>query len=150
MTGDAKIAFNNVDEGNGPEAWRTVAVPTALRSEAKLHAMHKRVNNTPVAARMTDLGAAIAKWEGELKEYYKAGGDNMPDKTKIINVMSMLPSNAPASMRLALKGIDSYLRFKDELEEQVRFLEDFGGPSRLGSRAPGARALATYRPDLLA
>ena len=34
-----------------------------------------------------------------------AGGDQMPDKTKIINSMGMLPSDAPGTLKLALKGI---------------------------------------------
>ena len=51
----------------------------------------------------------------------------MPDKTKIINVMGMLPASAPGTLRLALKGMTNFEAFKDELEEQIRFLEDFGG-----------------------
>ena len=97
-------------------------VPIAPRSEAKLHEMHKKVNNPPPVDKLAQVAPAIIRWEGELKEYYKAGGDPMPDKTKIINAMGILPASAPGSLRLILKGITVYENFKYELDEQIRFL----------------------------
>ena len=65
LTGDKdkKDAFNNVDPGNGFEAWRQVVVPIAPRSEAKLHGMHRRVNNPPPVSKLSDMESAIVRWE---------------------------------------------------------------------------------------
>ena len=35
LTGNAKLAFKNVEKGNGFDAWRRVAVPILPRSEAR-------------------------------------------------------------------------------------------------------------------
>ena len=51
----------------------------------------------------------------------------MPDGTKVIIAMGMLPLSTNPSVRLALKGIRDYASFKDTLRENVRFLEEHGG-----------------------
>jgi hypothetical protein len=130
LTGNKKNAFNNVESGNGFEAWRQVVVPIAPRSEARLHGMHRRVNNPAAVNKLSEVSPAIIRWEGELKDYYKSGGDVMPDRTKIINAMGMLPPTTPGSLKLALKGMTDFEAFKEELDEQIRFLEDFGAPTR--------------------
>ena len=73
-------------------------------------------------------------WEGPLTEYYKCGGPVVPDVTKVLIAMGVLPSSTNASVRLALKGINVYATFRDTLHENVRFFEERGQHSG-GSRA---------------
>ena len=51
----------------------------------------------------------------------------MPDGTKVIIAMGMLPLSTNSSVRLALKGLRDYASFKDTLRENVRFQEEHGG-----------------------
>ena len=51
----------------------------------------------------------------------------MPDGTKVIIAVGMLPMRTNPSVRLALKGIRDHASFKDTLRENVRFLEEHGG-----------------------
>ena len=44
LTGKQKLAFNNVHQGNGFEAWRRLVVPIVLRSDARLHDMQGDIN----------------------------------------------------------------------------------------------------------
>ena len=50
----------------------------------------------------------------------------IPDGTKVLIAMGRLPANTNSSIRLALKGIINFVRFKDTLRDNVRFLEEHG------------------------
>ena len=102
-------------------------MPLAPRGEAQLHDMHGDVNKPNVSARLADVMEDIDKWEGKLIEYYKCGGDVLSDKTKKIVVLKMLPPNTPSSLKMALKGIGDFETLKDELRNNIKYLQDFGG-----------------------
>ena len=53
----------------------------------------------------------------------------MPESTKVIIAIGMLPLSTNPSVRLALNGIRDYAGFKDTLRENVRFLAEHGGCS---------------------
>ena len=127
LTGSAKMAFKNVEVGNGFDAWRRVAVPIIPRSEARLHSMHNGIHSPAQSRRLADVMMNIDTWESHLREYYECGGDAIPDKTKIVIAMGMLPPTAPASLRRALRGITEFDAFKHELRGEIKFLEDYGG-----------------------
>ena len=112
LTGDAKLAFENVEAGNGFDAWRRIAVPILPRSEARLHAMHNEVHSPPASRKLQDVMTDLDNWEGQLREYYECGGDTIPDKTKVVIAMGKLPANTPSSLRRALRGITDYSTFK--------------------------------------
>ena len=127
LTGNAKLAFKNVEAGNGCDAWRRVAVPIAPRSEARLHSMHNSIHSPTPSRRLADVMMTIDTWESQLREYYECAGDMIPDKTKIVIAMTMPPQVAPASLRRALRGISDFDTFKHELRGEIKFLEDLGG-----------------------
>ena len=113
LHGEEKITFNNVEPGNGFDAWRRIVVPIGPRSEAQLHRSHKAVMTPPTSRRLGDVLTDIEKWEGQLREYYQCGGAVIPDGTKVLIAMGMLPANTNSSIRLALKGINVFASFKD-------------------------------------
>ena len=81
----------------------------------------------PTSRRLGDVLTDIEKWEGQLREYYQCGGAVIPDGTKVLIVMGMLPANTNSSIRLALKGINVFASFQDTLRDNARFLEEHGG-----------------------
>ena len=131
LSGKQKLAFNNVPKGNGFEAWRRITLPIAPRSEARLHEMHGDVHRPPSSKRLAEVMGDIDRWENMLVEFYRCGGEPLTDKTKVIIAMKMLPSTTPASLKMALKGIYCFEKFKDELRQNIKFLEDFSGPAHM-------------------
>ena len=144
LTGKQKLAFNNVPQGNGFEAWRRLVAPIVPRSEARLHDMHGDVNKPAVSHRLTDVMDDVDKWEGQLLEYYKCDGDALSDKTKKIVVLKMLPPNTPSSLKMELKGIQDFETFRDGLRNNIKYLQDFGGLS--GAAAHMAQAADAPNP----
>ena len=122
LRGKEKIAFNDVDPGNGFDAWRRLVVPFGPRSEAQLHRMHKNVYGPPTSRRLGDVLSDLDKWEGTLNEFYQCGGAPIPEATKVMIAMGTLPASTSSSIRLALKGIYNYASFKDTLRDNIRFL----------------------------
>ena len=80
--GNAKLAFRNVEKGNGFDAWRRVAVPIMPRSEARLHAMRNEVPSPPASRKLTDVMTELDNWEAQLREYYECGGDVIPARRR--------------------------------------------------------------------
>ena len=134
LHGEQKMVFNNVEPGNGFDAWRRIVVPIGPRSEAQLHRMHRSVHNPPTSKRLGDVLHDLDAWEGRLNEFYRCGGETIPDGTKIIIAMSILPSNTDTSIVLALKNIRGYAEFKDAIRDNVRFISEHtqrGAPSHV-------------------
>ena len=127
LTGKEHESFGNVDSGNGFEAWRKLVVPIAPRSEARLMFMHRDIIKPPPSKRLTDVIGDIEAWEGRLTEYYRCGGDRLSDRTKVITAIDMLPPDTPHTLMLALKDMRDLEKLKDQLRQDIRFLEDFGG-----------------------
>ena len=99
----------------------------APRSEARLMFMHRDIIRPPPSKKQTDVIADIETWEGELTEYYKCGGDILTDRTKVLTALGMMPPETPHSLMLTLKDLRDLNKFKDQLRQDIRFLEDFGG-----------------------
>ena len=59
----------------------------------------------------------------------------VPDGTKVLIAMGMLPTSTSPSVKLALKGIRDYTTFTDALRDTARFLEEHGGPGGSGAHA---------------
>ena len=125
--------FGNIESGNGFEAWRKLVVPIAPRSEARLMFMHRDIIKPPPSKRLADVIADIEAWEGRLVEYYRCGGDRLSDRTKVITAIDMLPPDTPHSPMLALKDVRDIEKLKDQLRQDIRFLEDFGGLRKVGA-----------------
>ena len=143
LTCKQKENFNNVEAGNGFEAWRRLAVPIAPRSEARLHEMQREVNAPKQSKKLSEYMEDLAVWEGELTEYHKCGGDPMSDKTKIIIALRMLPFNTPSGIKVPLKTQKDFEDFKDQVRSDIRFLQDFGGSGGCCSTFCGSRDAAS-------
>ena len=127
LTGKEHENFGNVESGNGFEAWRKLVVPLAPRSEARLMFMHRDIIKPPPSKRLTEVIADIEAWEGRLTEYYRCGGDRLSERTKVITAIDMMPPDTPHTVMLALKDMRDLEKLKDQLRQDIRFLEDFGG-----------------------
>ena len=75
----------------------------------------------------------IDRWEGEVVEFVKFGGAPLPEMTKVIAAMGMLPSTTPTNVKMCLKDVEILEKFKGTLRENIQFLSDFGG-----LKSPGA------------
>ena len=82
LTGSEKVAFDNVDPGNGFDAWRRVVVPILLRSKAQLHRMHKEVHSPSASRRLGDVMNDLDQWESKLNKYYRCGERRCPTAQK--------------------------------------------------------------------
>ena len=61
LHGEEKITFDNVEPGNGFDAWRRIVVPIGPRSEAELHRTHKAVMTPPTSRKLGDVLVDIEK-----------------------------------------------------------------------------------------
>ena len=53
--GEQKLTFNNVEPGNGLDAWRRIVVPIGPRSDAQIHRMYGAVHAPPRFRRLGDV-----------------------------------------------------------------------------------------------
>ena len=60
--GSEKVAFDNVDPGNGFNALRRLVVPIGPRSEAQLHRMLKEVQSPSASRRLGDVMNDLDQW----------------------------------------------------------------------------------------
>ena len=128
-----KATFNTVTQGNGFEAWRKMKVPVAPRSKARIHAMHREVNNPPPSKKLSEVMADIDAWESSVVEFEMIGGAPMHEQTRIVCALGMLPEDTPASIRLALKDIETMEGLKDVLRSNIQYLSDYTGNRKVGA-----------------
>ena len=101
-------------------------VPIGPRSAARLHAIHKEVTRPSPSANLSVFEADLDRWEAELDEYYKCGGDRLGEQTMIMTAKDMLPLDTSDAMHLAVKGVDSYKEFGRVIRASVQYLTDHG------------------------
>ena len=134
--GKEKLSFNNVERSNGFEAWRKLVVPAKPRSKARVHLMHRDVHNPPMSRSLQHVMEDIDTWEGQLTEFVAAGGAPLPEMTKVISAMGILPKDTPTYVKMCLKDIEDLESFKDALRQNIQFLNDFTNRGN-----PGAHVL---------
>ena len=88
--------------------------------------MHKAVTKPPVSKRLTDMETDLNKWEYDLAEYIRCGGEPMAEMTKVRTAKDMLPTDTNASVHLSLKDVITYDAFRDTLRATVQYLVDHG------------------------
>ena len=138
--GKEKLAFNNVERSNGFEAWRKLVVPAKPRSKARVHLMHRDVHNPPMSRGLQHVMEDIDAWEGQVTEFVAAGGAPLPEITKVISAMGILPKDTPTYVKMQLKDIEDLESFKDNLRQNIQFMNDFTNRG-----APGAHLLEDPR-----
>ena len=65
--------------------------------------MHEGAHDPPTSRKLGDVLSDLDNREGQLAEYYKCGGPVVPDGSKVLIAMGMLPPSTNASARLALE-----------------------------------------------
>ena len=125
--GKEKQSFHNVERSNGFEAWRKLVVPTKPRSKARVHLMHRDVHHPPMSKNLQEVMADIDTWEGHLTEFVACGGPPLPEMTKVISAMGILPKDTPTYIKMCLKDVEDLESFKDSLRQNIQFLNDFSG-----------------------
>ena len=69
------------------------------------------------------MGCRRRIWDSDQQkifaEYYRCGGDQLSDKTKILTAMGMRPPGSTASIHLAIQGVRSYEKLKDKLQKTI-------------------------------
>ena len=98
-----RAAFDNARAGNGFDAWRRIIVPVGPRSEERLRSMHREVTRPRASANLAQLEKDLDKWEADLEEYYRCGGDRLAERTKVITARDFLPERTDAAVWLAVK-----------------------------------------------
>ena len=121
-----RSALDNAKAGNGFDAWRRIVVPVGPRSEQRLHAMHNDVTRPNSSKRLADVERDLDKWESDLDEYYRCGGDRLGDRTKVLTAKTMLPHNTDAAVWLAIKNCPTYAEYRRVLRESIQYLIDHG------------------------
>ena len=106
------------------------------RSEAKRNALHTAVHALP---KSRDLSTIIEDLDDSQKtvERYEICGGTVTDADKRTVLLKKLPPGVSSDLLSALRKCSTYNEMKDELEDQVTFLQDYGGvaPSRAAQGA---------------
>ena len=108
-------------------------MPVGPRSEQRLHLMHGEVTRPKASRNMVELEKDLDKWESELEEYYRCGGERLGERTKVMTAKHFLPQNTDAAIWLAIKSCQTYSAFRTDLREATQYLFDHGaihGPMR--------------------
>lgn len=121
-----KAAFENADASNGFDAWRRIVVPLGPRSEERMHEMHRDVTYPTHSKSLHDLEADLDRWEADLEEYYRCGGEAMMPKTKLMTAKNFIPKGTNPAVHLAVKNCASYEEFRRDLRATVTYLSDRG------------------------
>ena len=121
-----RSAFDNAEAGNGFDAWRRIVVPLGPRSAERMHEMHKDVTYPPPSRALTELEADLNRWEADLEEYYRCGGEHMQPKTKLMTAKNMIPKGTNPAVHLAVRNCVTYEEFRQELRATITYLSDRG------------------------
>ena len=93
LTHDAWDIFGNVERSMGFEAWRRVVRGITKRSQAELLKLEDKVLSPSPVTKNGDLLMALVRWEGALKEYQGAGGEDLSAKRRRGGVLRILPEH---------------------------------------------------------
>ena len=121
-----RSAFDNAKAGNDFDAWRQIVVPGGPRSEQRLHAMHNDVARPSASKRLADVEGDLGKWESDLDEYYRCGGDRLGERTMVLTAKTKIPPSTDAAVWLAIKGCETYADFRTTLRGCTQYLIDHG------------------------
>lgn len=64
--------------------------------------MHKDVMTAAVSKQLGDVVKDMERWESELGDYYKCGGEALPEKTEVLIAM------APTAVKSQLRSLATY------------------------------------------
>ncbi len=91
VTDDAWEVFENVDRGQGFEAWRKVLHDVVKKTRAEKIKMERIVLNPPQCSNIEQIPMALERWETAHKNYREAGGTALDDDRKKGALIGMLP-----------------------------------------------------------
>ena len=91
LSGDAHTKYDNVVRSQGFEAWRKVMKSLNERSTAEVMKLETKVLSPTECANEGQVLMAIEQWEGALKRYLDAGGEDLSAKRRQGGLLRLLP-----------------------------------------------------------
>ena len=91
LTDDAWEIFENIDKGDGFEAWRQVLANVVKKTRIEKIRLERMVLNPPQCQTNDQVPMALERWAGAYKTYRDYGGEPLSDERRKGAVMSMLP-----------------------------------------------------------
>ena len=91
LSGDAFTIFGNIPRSQGFEAWRKVMKGLNERSTAELMKLETKVLSPPECGSEGQVLMAIEQWEGSLKRYLDAGGEDLSEQRRRGGLLRLLP-----------------------------------------------------------
>ena len=77
-----RALYNNATPGNGFDAWRRLVEPLGPNTIERMFDMRRDVTRPKKASSLATVVHDLEIWEGELEEYYRAGGTRLDEMTK--------------------------------------------------------------------
>ena len=131
LDGDVKLAFDNVEELNGAEAWRRLTQPLLSRTPQRRQELYKTVAFQKSVNKLQDVMGAVEVWERDTKMYVEAGGQQPSDEQRMTILTNMLPADTPMIITWELAKLKTYAELKEHLRCQTQFMvERTGGVLR--------------------
>jgi hypothetical protein len=91
LSGDAYTVFGNIPRSQGFEAWREAMKSLNERSTAELLKLESKVLAPTECSNDGHVLMAIEQWEGALKRYLDAGGEELSVKRRRGGLLRLLP-----------------------------------------------------------
>ena len=67
--------------------------------------MHNDVTMPNAIKRLADVERDLDKWESDLDEYYRCGGDRLGERTVVFTAKTILPPSTGAAVWMAVKKL---------------------------------------------
>ena len=91
LSGDAFTTYGNVKRSHGFEAWRRVVKSLSKRTEAELLKLEGKVLAPVCCSHEGQVLMALEVWQGAIKDYEDAGGEELSKKRRRGGLLRMLP-----------------------------------------------------------
>ena len=91
LSGDAYTVFGSIPRSQGFEAWRKAMKSLNERSTAELLKLESKVLAPTECSNDGHVPMAIEQWEGALKRYLDAGGEELSVKRRRGGLLRLLP-----------------------------------------------------------
>ena len=123
-TDDTARCLVELYEDNGPEAWRQLALRYDPIGETFVIDRMDRLMNVTRCKNMTELPAAISKWERAHADFVsRSGGSSVPEEWKLPILFKMVPESEKERIRLhfryAASDEKTYMKFSRALIEMA-------------------------------
>lgn len=140
LTDKAEDFLDNVEKGNGLEAWRRLVTEFAPKTKGRYQAMLTEILNTHFTQA---IHAELESWEGKIKQYQDVSKESVSDNIKAGVVMGNTTDEVVAQhLHLNASRLDTFDKIKEEVRNFVHAKTTWSG----GGDAMDVDALKGGRP----